>query len=147
MRGFVDAGAASDHLIKQNTGFQITEKYHGIEPFYIDAGGQQVHGAGNKSAFAGAAHRFDQFAPAVGGAFEGVQVFGCSALLFAPCAVQVVHLHDHAIGVDVAGTENNHFLFGATVLAKLLEQIFAHGGNTFRHQQLAVKMSGRCIGL
>jgi hypothetical protein len=40
-------------LIKQDTGFQVTEKHHGIEPFYIDAGRQQIHGASDKSTFAG----------------------------------------------------------------------------------------------
>jgi hypothetical protein len=71
--------------------------------------------------------------------------FGCAALLFAPFAVKVIHLHRDTVGVEFAGTENNHFLLGAAVQAKLFKQILAHGSNAFRHQQLAVKMPGSVL--
>jgi hypothetical protein len=127
LRDFVDTSAASDHLVKKDAGFQVTKKHHGIEPFYIDAGCQQIYCAGDESTFAGAAHRFDQLPPTISSAhaFERIMLFCRAVLLFALLAVKVIHLHRNPVGVDFAGAKNNRFLLGTVVQAKLLEQILA----------------------
>jgi len=93
-------------------------------------------------------HRLDHFPAAVGGghAFKGVMLFGRAALLFAPLAVQVIHLHADPVGVDFAGAKYNYFLLGTAMQAQLFKQVVAHGGNPFRYMQFAIKMLGCVLG-
>ena len=95
LRLFVDAGAAPDHLVELDRRLQVAEEHHGVEPLDVHAGLQQVHGAGDEGALAGAAHRLDHVGAVVGAAhaLEGVVVLGRLPVLLAPADVEVVHVH------------------------------------------------------
>ena len=58
----------------------------------------------------------------------------------APAGIEVVHLHGHPVGVDLAITEDDHLLFRTAVGAEQTEQILAHGGRAQLDEQLVVEI-------
>ena len=76
LRLLVDAGAAADHLVELDGGLQVAEEHDGVQALDVHAGLQQVHGAGDEGALAGAAHRLDHVGAVVRAAhaLEGVVV-------------------------------------------------------------------------
>ena len=128
LRLFVDAGAAPDHLVELDGRLQVAEEHHGVQALDVHAGLQQIHGAGDEGAFAGAAHGLDHVGAVVGAAhaLEGVVVLG--RLAVAPCtsARRGCSSAGHAVGVDFAGAEDDDLLLRPAVLAQQLEQVGAH---------------------
>ena len=126
----MDARTAPDHLVELDGRLQIAEEHHGVQALDVHAGFQQVHRAGDEGALARAAHRFDQVRAVVRSAhaFEGVMVLRRLALFLAPAGVEVVQVLGDAVGVDLAGAEDDDLLLRPAVLAQQLEQIFAQSG-------------------
>ena len=104
---------------------QVAEEDDGVEALDVDAGFEQVYGAGDEGALAGAAHDLDLVRAAGGGAFEGVVVLALFAVFLAPPGVEVVHLHGDAVGVQVAGAKDDDPLFRPAVFAQELEQVLS----------------------
>ena len=109
--GNVNAGAAPQHLMKQNRAFQVAEKDDIADGRHIHAGSQQVHGSGDKVA-GGRPAKVGQLCVAVGGGgtLESVGIPPLPTLSVAPVGVKVVHCDRDIIGVVVAGTKDDGFL-------------------------------------
>ena len=141
--GFLmDARAAPDHLVKLDRGVQVTEENHGVEPLDVHAGLQQVYGAGDEGSLAGAAHRLDHVRAVVGAAhaLEGVVVLRLALVVAAPADVEVVHLHGHAVGMNLARAKDDDLLLWAAVLAEQFEKIGAHGRSPHVDEQLVIEI-------
>jgi hypothetical protein len=106
-------------------------------------GFQQIHGAGDEGALARAAHRHDHVRSVVGPAhaLEGVVVLGRPwPVLPTPAHVEVVHVLGHAVGMDLAGAEDDDLLLRPAVLAQELEQVCAHFGRAQFDEQFVVEV-------
>jgi len=66
--------------------------------------------------------------------------FGDLTALFAPARIKIVHLHGYAVSVNLPGAEDDHLLFRATVGAKQLKKVFAHGGGSQFDKKLVVEI-------
>lgn len=139
---FMDAGAATNHLIERDRRFQVPEEHHRVQPLDIHAGRQEVHGAGDEAAFARAAHLLDEVCAPFSGAFEGIMPFRGDALLLTPRGVEPLHLHLHSIGMEIASAEDDDLLFRAAMLTQAMEQILAHRRNSFRKNERAIECFG-----
>ena len=146
LRRLVDARAASDHLIERDARLQVAKEHHRVEPLDVHAGGQQIDGAGDKAAFARAAHLLDQIGAALCGALERVVILRRRAVLAAPGGIPPLHLHCNAVGVQVARTEDDDFLLRSAVLAQPLEKVLAHRSDALGQHDVVVEVLRDVLG-
>ena len=123
LRLFVNPCPASDHLIKFDRRFQIPEENHSVETLNVYASFQQIHRAGYERALAGTAHRLDQLRSVVHAAhaLEGVVILRLPAVRVAPRRVKIVHLHRHAVRMNLAVAEDDGLLLRPAIFTKQLE--------------------------
>jgi len=141
--GFVDAGAAADHLVKDDGGFQVAEEHDVAHAGRVHPGGKQVDGGGDepgREAAAQVGHHL--VAAAQRGALEGVGLGALPLVGTAPVGIAVVQVGGDAVGMGIRRAEDDGFLLRSAGFQQVLEQIVAHGDDPLGDLQFGVVVVG-----
>ena len=142
--GRVKACSTTDHLVKGNRRFNVSEEDDIGHWWYINASSEQVDGGGDEVAF-GTATEIGQIILTSGGStFEREIAEWFCVVLVAPFGIEVVEFVGDRVSVGIADAEDDGLLSWITRLTKVVKEVAAPFNYAVGEHNLSFKSTG-CV--